>query len=359
MSRLMLSFFLALAIVSAHARVSGVESREWLDIEGHHINCHGGCIITGSDSLYYWYGENRENGAPQLGVACYTSPDLVHWTNRGIVMTIGDSIIPAGSTIERPKVVYNALTDRYVMWMHHEMPGQGYSAAHSAVAVADNPLGPFVPLRSGRVNPGRLPANMPPEADTASFDLGQKWWTPRWSEQVAEGMFILRDRDGGQMARDMTIYVDNDSTAYHIYSSEDNLTLHIAELTPDYLAHTGRYVRLFPGGHNEAPVIFKHDGIYWMITSGCTGWAPNAARLMRAESIMGPWEQLTNPCRGHGADTTFGGQGTYALSLADGTIIFMADIWHPDALSSSGHLWIPIEFDATSNCPYLEAVQGE
>ena len=33
------------------------------------------------------------------------------------------------------------------------------------------------------------------------------------------------------MSRDMTLFVDDDGKGYHIYSSEDNLTLHIAELT--------------------------------------------------------------------------------------------------------------------------------
>ncbi len=46
-------------------------------------------------------------------------------------------------------------------------------------------------------------------------------------------MFWMRDFEGGQMARDMTIYVDDDGKAYHIYSSEDNLTLQIAQLTDD------------------------------------------------------------------------------------------------------------------------------
>lgn len=78
----------------------------------------------------------------------------------------------------------------------------------------------------------------------------------------------------------MTLFVDDDGKAYHIYSSEDNLTLQIAELADDYLSHTGKYIRIFPGGHNEAPAIFKKEGTYWMITSGCTGWDPNKARLL-------------------------------------------------------------------------------
>ena len=84
-----------------------------------------------------------------------------------------------------------------------------------------------------------------------------------------------------------TLYVDEDGKAYHIYSSEENLTLQIAELSDDYLSHTGNYVRVAPAGHNEAPAIFKKDGTYWMITSGCTGWAPNEARMFSSSSIHG------------------------------------------------------------------------
>ncbi|MDE6448676.1 MAG: beta-glucanase, partial [Muribaculaceae bacterium] len=107
-----------------------------------------------------------------------------------------------------------------------------------------------------------------------------------------------------------------------------------------------------PGGQNEAPTIFKKYGTYWMITSGCTGWAPNAARMMKAKSITGPWEQLPNPCRGEGAKTTFDSQGTYILEH-DGEFFFMADRWNPKQLNDSRHLWIPIRFDANGT-PYLE-----
>mgnify|MGYP000343887308 CR=1 FL=1 len=48
------------------------------------------------------------------------------------------------------------------------------------------------------------------------------------------------------MSRDMTLFVDDDGKAYHIYSSEENLTLHIAELTDDYLQHSGAIFVSFP-----------------------------------------------------------------------------------------------------------------
>ena len=39
-----------------------------------------------------------------------------------------------------------------------------------------------------------------------------------------------------------------------------------------------------------------------MVTSGCTGWAPNAARLLTAGDIMGEWTLHPNPCVGKDAE---------------------------------------------------------
>jgi beta-xylosidase len=182
------------------------------------------------------------------------------------------------------------------------------------------------------------------ELDEGEF---KEWWTIEWRRAVDKGLLLKRDLPSGQMSRDMTVFVDDDGRAYHIYAAEENLTLNIAELTPDYLDYTGRYIRIAPGGHNEAPTIMKRDGTYWMITSGCTGWEPNEARMFRATSIWGPWEQLPSPFRGEGAEKSFYTQGTYILKV-EGTnqYIFMADLWKPRSLKYSRYVWLPITFDS-------------
>lgn len=325
---------------------------DWLDTNGNHINAHGGGILV-HDGRYYWYGEHKSDSttAALVGVTCYSSDDLKTWTDHGAVLRVTETPghdLERGCVIERPKVVYNPRTGKFVMWFHLELKDRGYSAARYAVAEADNPLGPFRYLGSDRVNPGILPFTMTDaERDTMrSLDPAEfgEWWTPQWREAVRRGLFLGRDLEGGQMARDQTVFVDDDGRAYHIYSSEENLTLHIAELSDDYARHSGRYIRVAPGEQNEAPTIFKKDGTYRMITSGCTGWAPNAARLYSAPSIWGPWTRHDNPCQGPGADITFGGQGTYILRLPDGGYMFMADIWRPELPSSSTYLWIPVTF---------------
>ena len=51
--------------------------------------------------------------------------------------------------------------------------------------------------------------------------------TTEWCKQIERGMFWMRDFEGGQMSRDMTIFIDDDGKAYHFYSSEENLTLYL------------------------------------------------------------------------------------------------------------------------------------
>jgi hypothetical protein len=201
-----------------------------------------------------------------------------------------------------------------------------------------------------RVNPDVLPVDMSDKLWGEMMQLRpndyKKWWTKKWHVAVEKGLFLKRDLPTGQMSRDMTLFKDDDGKAYHIYSSEENMTLHIAELSADYCSHKGKYVRVAPGGMNEAPTIFKHNGTYWMITSGCTGWDPNAARMFSAPTIWGPWTQHENPCVGENSEITFGAQGTFVLPVKGrkDAFLFMADIWRPKCPSDSRYLWLPITF---------------
>lgn len=336
----------------------------WPDNQGVHVNAHGGGILY-HDGTYYWYGENKSDStsSAMVGIMCYSSKNLTDWNNEGAVLPVvlndSTSDIVQGCVMERPKVIYNEKTKKFVMWFHLELKGKGYAAARSAVAVSDSPTGPFKYIRSERINPGMLPFDMNETQramlDTLDAEKYKEWWTPMWYEAIHKGLFVKRDLRGGQMARDMQLFVDEDGKAYHIYSSEDNLTLQIAELSDDYLTHTGKYVRMAPAGHNEAPAIFKKsDGTYWMITSGCTGWEPNEARMFSAPSIWGPWTQHPNPCRGKKSEITFGGQSTYVLPVPGkkDAFIFMADIWRPKHPSDARYIWLPIQFE--NGVPYIE-----
>ncbi|KAK9165334.1 hypothetical protein Scep_000525 [Stephania cephalantha] len=300
--------------------------RVWLDTDGNPIQAHGGGILYAKRlGKYYWYGENKDGptyhahkrGAARvdvIGVSCYSSTDLWTWKNEGIVLageeTNSTHDLYTLNVLERPKVIYNDRTGKYVMWMH--IDDANYTKASAGVAVSDFPTGPFEYLYS--ISPH-------------GFD-----------------------------SRDMTVFKDDDGTAYLIYSSEDNSELHIGPLTYNYLDVTNVMRRILVGQHREAPALFKHQGTYYMITSGCTGWAPNEALVHAAESVMGPWETMENPCIGGNKvsrDATFFSQSTFVVPVAGipGLFIFMADRWNPAELRDSRYVWLPLRVGGAADRP--------
>ncbi|KAK9670257.1 hypothetical protein RND81_13G189700 [Saponaria officinalis] len=300
--------------------------RIWLDTEGNPIQAHGGGILYDKGSkTYYWYGEYKDGptyhahkkGAARvdiIGVGCYSSKDLWTWKNEGIVLAAEETDethdLHKSNVLERPKVLYNDKTGKYVMWMH--IDNVNYTKAHVGVAVSDYPNGPFEYLHSKSPH---------------GFD-----------------------------SRDMTVFKDDDGISYLVYSSVDNSELHIGPLTDDYLDVLDVVRPILIGQHREAPALFKHQGTYYMITSGCTGWAPNEAMAHASESILGPWDTLGNPCIGGNKifrETTFFAQSTFVLPLPGlpDYFLFMADRWNPADLRESRYVWLPLHVAGPADHP--------
>ncbi len=304
-----------------------VNGEVWLDTQGNPVNAHGGGILY-HNGKYYWYGEYKkgETVLPDwatwecyrtdvTGVGCYSSPDMTNWTFEGIVLpAVKDDKshdLHPSKVLERPKVVYNSKTGKFVMWAHVESADYGKAAA--GVAVSDSPTGPFRYLGSFRPN--------------------------------------------NAMSRDQTVFVDDDGRAYQFASSENNQALYINELTDDYLRPTGRFTRNFIGMAREAPAVFKHDGKYYMLSSGCTGWDPNKAELAVADSIMGQWTVVGDPCTGDDADKTFYAQSTYVQPVYGKKDLYVAmfDRWNKKDLENSRYVWLPMSFeDGKITIPWRE-----
>lgn len=285
----------------------------WLDTDGQPIQAHGGGMLL-HEGVYYWYGENKaapntcKDGGGHLarveviGISCYSSTDLMNWKNEGVVLKAvdepGHDLEPSG-VLERPKVIFNRNTNQFVMWAHIDKAD--YKYARAGVAVSESPIGPFRYIQS----------------------------------------FNPNDND----SRDMTVFQDEDGSSYLYHSSEWNATLYCSRLSEDSLSPDGAYTRNFEKQFREAPAIIRHDGLYYMVSSFCTGWQPNEAQFAIAEGPMGPWRTIGNPCRGPKSELTFGAQSTFLFKAPDGTIIFMADRWNPDNLQDSRYVWLPVRFE--------------
>jgi beta-xylosidase len=313
-------FFFAIMACWLHAELLQAQQTSfrpgepWSDTNNEPINAHGAGVLY-YQGTYYLFGEIKKGKTwlvegqgwecyrvPAGGVACYSSKDLLNWKYESVALaaTTGNPLsdLDTGKVVERPKVIYNVNTKKFVMWMH--IDSKEYSSARSGVATSDTPVGPYQYLRSVKPN--------------------------------------------GNDARDMTLFQDDDGKAYHIYSSEGNKTMHICLLSDDYLEHTKNEKRILIDQSREAPAMFKQRGKYYLITSGCTGWAPNVAQMATSAQPMGEWKQVGNPCTGKNADNTFSSQSTFVLPVAGkkNAFIFMADRWNKSNLEESRYVWLPL-----------------
>ena len=125
------------ASVDAQSLERITPGQEWPDRKGEHINAHGGGLLF-HEGKYYWYGENRpaRGFTTEVGVEVYSSSDLMNWEDEGVALAVSEEAghdIERGCIMERPKVVRNPKTGKFVMWFHLELKGKGYAAARVAL----------------------------------------------------------------------------------------------------------------------------------------------------------------------------------------------------------------------------------
>lgn len=122
-------------------------------MQGRPIQAHGGGVMFDEKSgTYYWYGENKDGRTYHagkgslarvdvLGINCYSSKDLWHWDFEGVVLKADsadeESDLHVSKVVERPKVIYNEVSKKYVMWMH--VDNGHYSKASVGIATSSKP----------------------------------------------------------------------------------------------------------------------------------------------------------------------------------------------------------------------------
>ena len=295
----------------------------WKTIDGQDIHAHGGYIIF-HDGYYYWYGEDRREN---WYVACYRSQNLIDWEFRNHVLTaesqtkrlrvhadLGLRRIDRDNemrkiNLERPKVLYNTHTNKFVLWAHYE-DGTGYGQSRCAIASCDTPDGDF----------------------------------------VYHGSF----QPYGYMSRDCTLFRDDDGTAYFISSTRTNSDLNIYRLSEDYLNCDKLVNTIYQDEHREAPAVFKKDGMYYIVTSGCSRWDPNQGEVGFSTSMDGSFSIGKN----FGDETTFRSQPAFILPVTDGgktRYFYFGDHWGGDGdlYFTSSYVVLEIHF-AQDGTPYIE-----
>ena len=276
----------------------------WNDMNGEQINAHGGCVVF-NKGTYYWFGEDR-TGFVSNGVSCYQSKDLYNWKRLGLSLkTTGEAKedlndISHGRLFERPKVIFNPKTNKWVMWSHWESSNNNYGAARVCVATSDKIEGPYKLYKTFRPNKNE--------------------------------------------SRDQTLFVDTDGKAYHFCSTDMNTNTNIALLRDDFLEPTPTEIKILKGLKYEAASIFKVGDIYYGLFSGCTGWDPNPGRSAHTYNILGEWTTGVNFAVDKLKQVTYNSQSNYVFQLPDKdkAFIYMGDRWNRNDPGKSPFVWLPI-----------------
>lgn len=275
----------------------------WRDADGKDVQAHGAGFLRLNDR-FYMIGEDRSNSwNPDVNM--YSSTDLVNWRFERKIIGNGVAHPDLGKDrmIERPKIGYNPLTGKFVVWCHWE--AGNYGASEAGVFYAD------------RVN------------DAYTFHSGS--------------------RPLGVKSRDCNLYIDDDNTAYFISTTNENTNLGLFRLSDDWLEPV-EHTSLFEGQRREAPVIVKHEGRYYMLSSACSGWDPNRCQLAVTEDLTSGWSGLRNL----GNPISFDTQAASILKIEGTkatTYLYVGDRWQDPDLPESKTVIFPISF-TEKNCTF-------
>ena len=272
--------------------------KPWYDTEGKRIQAHGGSMLFW-EGTFYWYGENKEGVTDEKvlwhnGVRMYSSKDLYNWKDEGVICATHpedpESPLHPYSKMDRPHILYNDKTKKFVLWM--KIMGEGGREQYMATATSDKITGPFR-IVNEKLHPGGM--------NSGDFDL-------------------VKREDGSACIVFERVHSD----------------MIVIDLTDDYLdttlTHSVHLPRKCPPYVREAPAVFHRQGKHYIITSGTTAKFPNASETVRYDDIHGEWEELGDPFVGDVKRTSFDSQVScvFKYPYADDLYIAMADRWLTD-----------------------------
>ena len=311
------------------------------DTDGNAIDVHEPYLAT-FGGTYYLYGTAMACGSlssipatsPWCGDVVYTSTDLVHWTNQGLLFNPNTStwqnrcstnnpLSTNKSSCFRPKVVYNVATSKYVLWVNQGVNASDNSSApttgHYYVLTSSSPTGPFT------------------EVGTAT--LAQPW------------------------DNDETLYVDG-TTGYVIYMQQQDSSGHpwrlvVEQLNSSYTSGTGTYAYIGSASETgEAPAVFTANNRFYLVYSDppCGFCSQGVTTHYRtATNILGPWSASTLVSSGNPGDANFcGGQSSSVTPITTTTgtsYLWQFDLWTTTGSSpaTSDVFLAPLSFNSSGD----------
>ena len=285
-------------------------------MDGNVIDAHDGCLHFFA-GRYYLYGTSYGKTAGYTinnRFRVYSSADLEHWTFEGELLKA-----PPDGVYYRPYVAYNATTRRYVLWYNwYPKLWDG----HVGVATSDSPVGPFTIVNT-------------------AVELTQ-----------------AKDHPG-----DGSLFVDEDNTAYFIYTVIDqHHSIRVERLAPDFLSSAGEVSPVLAQGC-EAPTLFHQGQYYYAVFDHtcCFCTKGSGARILVSSTPLGQYHQIGNINIDAGGRPIIPAQQTSiaAITTSDGpALIWMGDEWNSRSDGIKAHdlqYWgPPLKFAADGSIEPLQ-----
>ncbi|OZG57515.1 1,4-beta-N-acetylmuramidase [Bifidobacterium tissieri] len=337
----------------------------WKTTDGQVIQAHGGSVLKDGDT-FYWVGQGAPDNVPTdyngangvfanqwlyTTINMYKSKDLVNWQFANAVTSIDDPNAAEycdgnvagltskvlnyndnkkfkdlvtkhpqylqnsklGCKIERPHILKNAKTGKYLIWAHWEGT-VGYGSSQLIAFQSDTVDGKYQPLK---------------------WQDGQVHAQPKVN---------VNGKLTPMASRDLSAWADPDTGKAYIVSSTEKVRLY--RLNDDYTGVDPDGSYEFPNiKYREAPSLFKENGRFYMITSAQDYWDPTQTEYASTSNIEDPngWTNLTELQSRDDARKNWGnqdsntrtyiGQPTYVLQYQDANnkpaVMLLADDWNP------------------------------
>jgi len=385
MHRAVQAFWLFAVVSVAAVTIDNTSPR--IDTAGNIVNAHDGNLLRLDDGKFWMFGTrypdcvltgefaqphcgwgmrpNPPNSTDCWGMwadndfAAYSSTNLVDWQLEN------PSILPSHQrprgTYFRPKVLHapqNEIHERYVLWGNYVNMSLGGTSGFYFSAVSERPQGPYT-IKHWNISMG---SNWAQNGDFAVF-VDRQEGTRQEGKKSDDQAYIAYHGYGCPFMPDVPGTPCRGPDGYHA----------VDLLSDDYTQSTRKTSGLFDIRGSEAPVMFKRNGTYFVITATGCGFCPDGsdARPWTATTPLGPYTDSgrdLNPCRNqsvpncgmekYGVDGSNGvhiipAQQAFVLQLpqVDGAPeqwIWAGDSWEstPDHLKSHDfQLWAPLQFD--------------
>ncbi|UKT64228.1 family 43 glycosylhydrolase [Pedobacter mucosus] len=310
----------------------------WNTTDGKPIYSQGGGVFKFLDPAtgkpkYFWYGVHYKEAELYLAnpaitnsqsstfeaVTCYSSTDLVNWTEERNVFT-KESLSKLGKKktwVGRLGVAYMKDLKKYALIVQY-----GNSVL---ISLADSPTGDF-----------------------------------EWHKQIDMTEMIGTPNTG-----DQTVFTDEDTgKSYLVYSyGRGRNKIYVSEIgVKDGAVTLLDCNMIFKGESREGNCMFKYKGKYYMAASNIYGWDSSHAYYLVADHVKGPYLPTNDMLIMDGAREDYAhiSQTGFFYTIRGNkqeTVVYCGDRWADFAGNGLGYnQWVPISFNGDK--PYFNSLNS-